>query len=95
MNYDVPSRGDLRTIPPKNFSNPSADPIAGHRASQRLLHADAEAASRSAIGAVKNNELRRAFPPAAPIDCFEFGAAYKSRGAGKTLRRTLGIFKWA
>jgi hypothetical protein len=82
MNHDVPSRRDLRLVPPKNFSDPPADPIADHRASQRLLHADAETALSSAIGAVKDNELRRAFPPAAPVDGLEFGAAYKSRGAG-------------
>jgi hypothetical protein len=82
MNHDVPSRRDLRPIPPKNFSDPPADPIAHHRASQRLLHADTETALRCAIGAVKNNELRRALSPAAPVNRFELGAAYKSRGAG-------------
>jgi hypothetical protein len=37
----------------------------------------------------------RGFPAAAAIDCLEFGAAYQPRGARKTLRRTLGSFKWA
>jgi hypothetical protein len=81
MNHDIPSWRDLRPVPPENFSDPPADPVADHRASQRLLHADAEAALRSAIGAVKNYKLRRTFPPAAPIDGLEFGAAYQSRGA--------------
>jgi len=95
MYHDVPSRGNLRIIAPKNFSNAAADPIAEHRASQSFLDADAETASRSAIGAIKNHELRRGFPPAAAIDGLEFGAAYQTRGARKRLRRTRGSFKWA
>jgi hypothetical protein len=95
MNYDVPSRGDLRTLPPKDFSDAPADSIADHRASQRFLDADAETASRPAISAIKNHELRRGFPAAAAIDGLEFGAAYQTRGARKTLRRTLRIVKWA
>jgi len=75
MYHDVPSRGNLRIIAPKNFSNAAADPIAKRRASQSFLDADAETASRSAIGAIKNHELRRGFPPAAAIDGLEFGAA--------------------
>jgi hypothetical protein len=82
-------------IAPKDFSDAPADPIADHRASQRFLDADAEPASRPAIGAIKNHEVRRGFPAAAAIDCLEFGAAYQTRGARKTLRRTLGSFKWA
>jgi hypothetical protein len=95
MNYDVPSRGDLRIITPKYFSDAAADPIADHRASERFLDADAETASQPAIGAIKNHEVRRGFPAAAAIDCLEFGAAYQTGGARKTLRRTLGGFKWA
>jgi hypothetical protein len=75
MNYDVPSGGDLQTIPPQDFSDAPANSIAYHRASQRLLHADAEAASRPAIGAIKNHELRRGFPGPAAINRFEFGTA--------------------
>ena len=82
-------------IPPKDFADAAANPIAHHRASQRFLHADAETASRPAVGAIKNHETRRGFTPAASIDCLEFGAAYQTRGARKTLRRTLGCFKWA
>jgi len=82
-------------IPPKDFSDAAADSIADHRASQRLLDADAETASRPAVGATKNHEVRRGFPAAAAIDCLEFGAAYQTRGAGRVLRRTLGSFKWA
>jgi hypothetical protein len=95
MNYDVPSRGDLRIITPKDFSDAAADSIADHRASERFLDADAETASQPAIGAIKNHEVRRGSPAAAAIDCLEFGAAYQTRGARKTLRRTLGGFKWA
>jgi hypothetical protein len=95
MNYNVPSWGDLRTIPPKNFSDAPANSIANHRASERLFDADSKPASRPAIGAIKNHELRRGFPTAAAIDGLEFGAAYQTRGAGKNPRRTLGSFKWA
>src|SRR5438067_153007 len=95
MNYDVPSRGDLQAIPPQDFSDAPANSIADHRASQRLLHADAEAASRAAVGAIKNHELRRGFPCPAPINCFIFGTAYQASGAGKPLRHTLRSFKWA
>ena len=95
MNYDVPSWGDLRTIAPNDFSNTAADSIACHRASQRLLYADAEAAARPAIGAVENHEPRRSFPRALSIDGLEFGAAYQTSGAGKTLRPTLGSFRRA
>ena len=63
MNDDVPSRGNLRTVPPKDFADAPADPIAHHRVSQRLLYADAETASRPAVGAIKNHELRRRSPP--------------------------------
>ena len=95
MNYDVPSCGDLQTIAPKDFSNAPADPIADHRASQRLLYADAETASRPAIGAIENHELRRRFPGAAAIDGFELGTADQARGAGKALRRAFRSVKWA
>ncbi len=95
MNYDVPSWGDLRTVAPDDFSNAAADSIACHRVSQRFLHADAEAAARPAIGAVENHEPRRSFPRALSIDSLEFGAAYQTSGAGKTLRPTLGSFRWA
>jgi hypothetical protein len=95
MNDDVPSRRDLRIIPPKDFADAAADSIAYHRASQRFLDAGAEAAPRPAIGAIKNDKLPRGSPGAAAIDCLEFGAAYQTRGARKTLRRTLGSFKWA
>jgi len=95
MYHDVPSRGNLRIIAPKNFSNAAADPIAKRRASQSFLDADAETASRSAIGAIKNHELRRGFPAAAAIYGLELGTAHQTRGARKTLRRTLRSFKWA
>jgi len=95
MNYDVPSRGDLRTIPPKDFADAPADSIANHRASQRLLDADAKTAPRPAISPIENHELRRGFPAAAAIDRLEFGAAHQTHGTRKTLRRTLGSFKWA
>ena len=95
MNDDVPSSRDLRIIPPKDFADAAADSIAYHRASQRFLHAGTEAAPRPAIGAIKNDELPRGSPGAAAIDCLEFGAAYQTRCAGKTLRRTLGGIKWA
>ena len=95
MNDDVPSWGDLRIIPPKDFADAAADSIAYHRASQRFLHAGTEAAPQPAIGAIKNDELPRGSAGAAAIDCFKFGAAHQPRGAGETLRRTLGGFKWA
>jgi len=95
MNYDVPSRGDLRTIPPQDFADAAADSIANHRASQRLLDTDAKPAPRPAIGAIKNHELRRGFPAAAAIYCLEFSVAHQTHGTRKALRRTLGSFKWA
>ena len=94
MNYDVPSREDLRNIAPKDFADATADSIAHHRASKRLFHADAKPATRSAVSAIKNHKLRRRSSPASAIDCLEFGAAYQTRGARKFLRRTRS-FKWA
>jgi hypothetical protein len=95
MNYDVPSWGDLRIISPKDFSDAPADSVADHRASQRLLYADAETASRPAVGAIKNHELRRRFTGPAAINGFVLRTAYQTRGAGKALRRTFGSSKWA
>jgi hypothetical protein len=95
MNYDVPSRGDLRTIPPEDFADAAANSIADYRASQRFLDADAETASWPAIATIKNHELRRGFPAAAAIYGLELGTAHQTRGARKTLRRTLRSFKWA
>jgi hypothetical protein len=42
----------------KDFPDAAADPVADHRASERFFYADPESASRSAIGAIKNHELR-------------------------------------
>ena len=82
-------------IPAKDFTNAAADSVANHSASQRLFDADAQPAPRPAIGTIKNHEPRRGFPAASPVHCLKFGAAYQTRGARKTLRRTLGSFKWA
>jgi hypothetical protein len=95
MNYDVPSWGYLRTIPPKYFSDAPADPIASHRASQRFFYADSKTALRPAIGAKENHELPRGLPAAAAIDCLKFRAAYETRGARNILRRSFRGFKWA
>jgi hypothetical protein len=95
MYYDVPSWGNLRNILAKDLTDATADSIANHRASQRLFDADAQSALRPAIGTIENHETRRGLPAATPIHCLKFGAAYQTRGARKTLRRTPGSFKWA
>jgi hypothetical protein len=87
MNYDVPSCGNLQAIPPANFADAPADPIAEHSASQRFLDADAESALRSAVRAIKNHELRRTLPAASAIHSLEFGAALQARNARISLGR--------
>ena len=48
-----------------------------------LLHADAKAAPAPAVGAIKNDKLRRRAPAAAAINRFEFGAAHQTRRTGE------------
>jgi hypothetical protein len=52
MNNDVPSRWNLRFVPPQDLSNSAAYAIPHHRAAQSLLDANAEpadAASRTGV----------------------------------------------
>jgi len=95
MNYDIPSREDLRNIAPEDFADAAADSIPHHRAPERFFHADAEPALRSAVSAIKNYKLRRRSSPASAIDCLEFGAAYQTRGAKRKILRRTRSFKWA
>jgi hypothetical protein len=99
MNYDVPSRRNLRSVAAQDFPDPAANAVAHNRAAQGLLDADAEATSRSqpnglvpdspCIGAEKYRKLRaRAALPRA-VNGFEIGAAQQARGAGKILPRSV------
>jgi hypothetical protein len=83
MNYDVPSRRILRSIAPQNFANAAPYAVAYHRAPQRFLHADAEAAARETIRAIKNCKLRTGAPLAAAVHGLVIRAAQKARVPGK------------
>jgi len=83
MNHDVPSRRILRSIAPQNFADAAPYAVAYHRAPQRFLHADAEAAARETVRAIKNCKLRTGAPLAAAIHGLVIRAAQQARVPGK------------
>jgi len=66
-----------------DLPHPSSDAIAHHRAAQRLLDAEAEAALRQLVGAKKNSEVgtRPALPRA--VHGVELAPPHDPRRAGK------------
>ena len=50
MNYNVPSRWNLRPIAPQNFTNPAAYAIPHNSATQGFLDADAESTGAARPG---------------------------------------------
>ena len=69
--------------------------FACYRVSQRLLRAGTEAACATpptALARLNSCEPRRSFPRALSMNSLEFGAAYQTSSARKTLRPTLGSF---
>jgi hypothetical protein len=86
MNHDVPSLRILRSIAPQNFADAAPYAVAYHRAPQRFLHADAEAAARETIRAIKNCKLRTGSPLAAAIHGLVIRAAQQARVPGKAER---------
>jgi len=83
MNHDVPSRRILRSIAPQDFADAAPNAIAYHRAPQRLLHADAEAAARETVRAIENCKLRTGAPLATAMHGLKIRAAQQARVPGK------------
>jgi hypothetical protein len=109
MNYDIPSRRNLRPIAPQDFTDAAANAIPHHRSAQRFLDADAEAAEAFRPGSYVPGDLARSCCLRAEEHCelraraaltgaiygFVFDAFQQTHGARKTLPRTFRIFKWA
>ena len=83
----------------EDFAHAPLDAVAYHRATQRLLHADAETAVCQSIGAKKDKELGTRTPLTAAVHCLVVGAAHNPRGAGKPLfpggLAAWQAFRWA
>src|ERR1700719_350566 len=79
VNHDVPSCRYLLAMPAHDLSHAPPDAIAHHRAAQRLLDAETEAAARKLIRAKKKGEVgtRAAFPGA--VHGIELSAPHQPR----------------
>ena len=72
MYYDVPSRRNLLPMQSQNFSHATANAIAHHRRSQRLLHAHAETTALKSVLPSKNREIAGGAPAALAINGVKF-----------------------
>jgi len=109
MNHDVPSRRNLRSVAPQDFTNTAADAIAHHRATQCFLDADTETADEVRPGSLvrrglarnrelraeEHCELRARAALARAVHSFIFGAFQQTHGTRETLPRTFRIFRQA
>lgn len=94
--YDhVPSRRYLRAILTQDLADAPSNPVANHRAAQRLLHADAEAAVFSPIRAIEDCELLARTPLAAAVHRLVVGTAHQAGRARKLPRQTRRTIRWA
>lgn len=66
-----------------DLPHPPSDAIAHHRAAQRLLDAEAEAAFRQLVGAKENSEVGTGPAFARAIDGIELAAPKNARRTGK------------
>src|SRR5271168_2347679 len=90
VNDDVPSCGYLRAVATHDFANPPPNAIAHHRATERLLDAEAKAGLRQSIGAKESSEVGTRAALTGAVHGVKISAAHQPRLARKiqTLRFT-------
>ena len=83
MDDDVPSRGNLLPVQPRQFAQAPPDSIAHNRAAKRFLNAEAKAALRQVVRFYKSCEVGTRAALAHAIDGIKLRLRYQPRFARK------------